>query len=81
MRIRSEIRKILNACKEDNKLVLTRIMEDEEDNLDLSIEAIQSEAVKEAVEAVVKILPMVESAAPPTKKKSWVRRLFGWLGF
>lgn len=80
MRIRSEIRKILNACKEDNKLVLTRIMEDEAENLDLSIEAIQCEAEKEAVDAVVKILPMVESASPSVKKEGWVKRLFGWLG-
>ncbi len=80
MRIRNEVRKILNACKEDNKLVLTRIMEQEEEKLDLSIEAIQREAEKQAVDAVVNILPL-EEPPPRVEKKSWVRRLFGWLGF
>ncbi len=75
------IRKILNACKEDNKLVLTRIMEQEEERLDLSIEAIQREAEQQAVDAVVNILPLEESRPPEQKKKSWVKRLFGWLGF
>ena len=80
MRIRNEVRKILNACKEDNKLVLTRIMEQEEEKLDLSIEAIQREAELQAVDAVVNILPL-EKPPPPVEKKSWVRRFFGWLGF
>ena len=81
MRIRNEVRKILNACKEHNKLVLTRIMEQEEERLDLSIEAIQREAEKQAVDAVVNILPIEAPPPPPEEKKSWVKRFFGWLGF
>ncbi len=81
MRIRNEVRKILNACKEDNKLVLTRIMEQEEERLDLSIEAIQREAEQQAVDAVVNILPVEEPRPPEEKKKGWMKRLFGWLGF
>ena len=81
MRIRNEVRKILNACKEDNKLVLTRIMAQEEERLDLSIEAIQREAERQAVDAVVNILPLEAPPPPPEQKQSWVKRFFGWLGF
>lgn len=80
VRIRNEIRKILRACKEDNKLVLTRIMAKEEEQLDLSIEAIQKEAEKGAVDAVIRIMPPVEPTPPPPPKKSWLKRLFGWMG-
>ena len=80
MRIRNEIRKILNACKEDNKLVLTRIMQHEEEKLDLSIEAIQREAETRAVDAVVEIFP-AEETPPPEEKRGWVTRFFNWLGF
>jgi|GEM_PF-1218422 len=79
MRIRNEVRKILHACKQDNKLVLTRIMQKEEEKLDLSIEAIQREAEEEAVEAVVKIMPS-GNPTPPPEKKGWFRRLLDWLG-
>jgi hypothetical protein len=79
MRIRNEVRKILNACKQDNKLVLTRIMQKEEEKLDLSIEAIQREAEEEAVDAVVKIMPS-GNPTPPPEKKGWFRRLLDWLG-
>ncbi|MDZ7752743.1 MAG: hypothetical protein U5S82_14000 [Gammaproteobacteria bacterium] len=79
LRIRNEIRKILRACKEDNKLVLTRVMAKEEERLDMSIEAIMREAEKSAVEAVIRILPP-EAPPPPPRKKKWYQRLFGWLG-
>jgi hypothetical protein len=79
MRIRNEVRKILNACKQDNKLVLTRIMQKEEEKLDLSIEAIQREAEEVAVEAVVKIRPS-STPTPLREKKGWFRRLLAWLG-
>ncbi len=81
LRIRNEIRKLLNACKEDNKLVLTRVMAKEERQLDLSIETILREAEKEAVEAVIKYLPQQESLPPPVGGKGFFKRLFGWLGF
>ncbi len=79
LRIRNEIRKILRACKEDNKLVLTRIMSKEEEQLDLSIEAIQQEAEREAVDAVTRIIPP-EAPPPPPPRRGWLQRLLGWLG-
>ena len=79
LRIRNEVRKILRACKEDNKLVLTRIMSKEEEQLDLSIEAIQQEAEKEAVDAVIRIIPP-EAPPPPPPKRGWLQRIMGWLG-
>jgi len=79
LRIRNEIRKILRACKEDNKLVLTRVMAKEEEQLDMSIEAIMREAEKSAVEAVIRIMP-AEAPPPAPRRKKWYQRLFGWLG-
>lgn len=80
MRIRNEIRRILYACKVDNKLVLTRIMDKEAQQLDLSIEAITREAEREAVEAVIRILPQGEPPPPPPRKKRWWKRFLGWVG-
>lgn len=78
LRIRNEVRKVLEACKESNKLVLTRIMEAEEQRLDLSIEAIQREAEQEAVDAVIRIFP--EPPAPPERpRRGLVRRFLRWL--
>ena len=79
LRIRHEIRNILYRCKANNKLVLTRIMAKEEEQLDLSIEAIQREAEREALEAVIRIMP-VELPPPPPRKRGWLQRIFGWFG-
>ncbi len=79
LRIRHEIRNILYRCKANNKLVLTRIMAKEEEQLDLSIEAIQREAEREALEAVIRIMP-VELPPPPPRKRGWLQRVFGWFG-
>lgn len=78
LRIRNEIRKILRACKEDNKLVLTRVMAKEEESLDLSIGAIMKEAEASAVEAVIQIMPR-KTPPPPPPRKRWYRRLWDWL--
>lgn len=78
LRIRNEIRTILNACKENNKLVLTRIMAKEEEQLDLSIEAIRAEAEKQAVREVIRIVPEELPAPPAPKKEGWLRRISDW---
>ncbi len=79
-RIRSEIRKLFEACKRDNKLVLTRVVENAERDFELSVEAIQQEAEASAVAAVIRILP---PEAPPrvAAPRSWMRRVLGRLGF
>lgn len=81
LRIRNEIRKILNACKEDNKLVLTRIMDKEEEQLDLSIEAIQREAEAKAVYEVSAFMPVESEPVKVEEAPGLFRRLFRWLGF
>ena len=78
LRIRNEVREVLRACKESNKLVLTRLMEQEEQQLDLSIEAIQQEAEQEALDAVIRIFP----EPPPVverPRRGWLRRMLGWM--
>ncbi len=78
-RIRREIHKLFAACKRDNKLVLTRIMQNAERDFELSVEAIQQEAEHVAVEAV-KILVPEETVAVKTPKKSLLRWLLSWFG-
>jgi len=77
-RIRHEIRRLFDACKQDNRLVLTRVMSDAQREFEISVEAIQSEAEFFAVEAVKLLIPPGESAPPPPRR-SLLRRLFGWL--
>ena len=76
--IREEIRKIFQACRNRNKLVLTRVMDHAEREFELSIEAIQREAENSAIKAVRLMLP--EPPAPlPVAKKGWVIRVLSWL--
>lgn len=76
-RIRGEIRKLFLACQADNKLVLTRVMQDAQREFELSVEAIQAEAAESAVEAVKAFIPGPAVAKPA--KKGLFRRLLGWL--
>ena len=73
-RIRGEIRKLFEACKKDNKLVLTRVMADTEREFDLSVAAIQKEAEENAIDAVRRIIPP-DPPPPVNLKRGWVRRL------
>lgn len=77
-RIRGEIRRLFEACKRDNKLVLTRLMADAERQFEISVEAIQEEATQIAVEQVKVFMPRDEAprAAP---RRGLLKRLFGWL--
>ena len=77
-RIRHEIRRLFDACKQDNKLVLTRIMSDAQREFEISVEAIQSEAERHAVDAVQLLIP-ADPGPPPPPRKGLLRRLFGWL--
>ena len=60
-RIRGEIRRLFDACKRDNKLVLTRLMSDAERQFEISVEAIQEEATQIAVEQVKVFMPRDET--------------------
>ena len=76
-RIRREIRSLFSACKKDNKLVLTRIMEDAERDFEISADALVEEAARNAIEQVKIFMPKEE---PPKveKPKSMFRRVLGW---
>ncbi|MCH9673688.1 MAG: hypothetical protein K0U93_19770 [Gammaproteobacteria bacterium] len=76
-RIRSEIRSLFTACKQDNRLVLTRVMQDAERDFEISIEAIQCEAEINAVREVERIMPPPISANPA--KKTLLQRLMAWM--
>ena len=77
-RIRGEIRRLFEACKRDNKLVLTRVMSNAEREFEISVDAIQEEATRVAVEQVKVFIPKQE--APPVEpRQSLLRRLFGWM--
>ncbi|MEM7251238.1 MAG: hypothetical protein AAF493_07445 [Pseudomonadota bacterium] len=72
-RIRSEIRSLFAACQQDNRLVLTRVMQDAEREFEISVEAIQGEAERNAIEQVERIT--VPTGVVSTKRKSWLRRI------
>jgi len=76
MYIRHEIRKLFEACRADNKLVLTRVMKDAEREFELSVVAIQEEAEHAAFEQVKVFMP-VEKPVPEIKR-SWLTRMFRW---
>jgi hypothetical protein len=81
-RIRSEIRRLFEACKRDNRLVLTRVMRDAEREFEISVEAIQEEAVSIAFEQVKVFMPKEERPreAPPKGFLARVfSRTFGWM--
>lgn len=76
-RIRGEIRRLFNACKKDNKLVLTRVMENAERDFEISVEALQEEAARNAIEQVKIFMPK-EDAPKAARKKNLFRRVLGW---
>ena len=77
-RIRREIRRLFEACKRDNKLVLTRVMSNAERQFEISVDVIQEEATRAAVEQVKVFMPR-EEAPKKVPKKGLLRRLFGWM--
>ena len=77
-RIRSEIRRLFEACKRDNRLVLTRVMRDAQREFEISVEAIQDEAVSIAFDQVKAFMPR-DGTPVRVEKKGWVSRLVGWV--
>ncbi len=76
-RIRSEIRRLFDACKKDNKLVLTRVMEDAQREFEISVEVLQEEAARSAVEQVKMFMPKEELPSMEVKK-TFFKRVLGW---
>lgn len=77
-RIRREIRKLFETCQQDNRLVLTRVMQDAQREFELSVSAIQAEAERSALDAVQALVPSQESRTPP-RRRSLFKRLLSWL--
>ncbi len=77
-RIRGEIRKLFKACKKENKLMLTRVMNNAEREFEISVEAIQAEAEEVALHAVKQLIP-APAVKPVKPKQGWFRRLLGRL--
>ena len=78
-RIRLEIRQLFDACKQDNKLVLTRVMADAQREFEISVETLQVEAERRAVDAVQQLIPPDLPPTLPPPRVGLLRRLVGWL--
>lgn len=76
--IRNEIKMLFSACRVNNKLVLTRLMENAEREFELSVESVQIEATNRAIVAVERLMP-VQAQMPKPKPKSLLRKLTTWL--
>ncbi len=76
-RIRSEIKKLFDACKKENRLMLTRVMHNTEREFEISVEAILAEAEEVAVHAVKQLIP-VAAAEPVRPKRGWFKRVLDW---
>lgn len=77
-RIRGEIRKLFAACARNNRLVLTRVMDDARREFELSVDAIESEAEYTAFDVVKRFMPVPEPEPPPRPRGLW-ERLVSWL--
>ncbi len=77
--IRHEIKKLFNACRVDNRLMLTRVMNDAERDFEISVGAIQEEATAAAVEVVKLLIPEDVEVPPPPEKPGLIKRLASWM--
>jgi hypothetical protein len=76
-RIRSEIRRLFEACQRDNRLVLTRVMRSAEREFEISVEAIQEEAVSIAYEQVQVFMPR-EDRPREEPRRGLLARMLRW---
>ena len=76
--IRGEIRTLFGACKANNKLVLTRVMDSAEREFELSVESLQTEATNRAIVAVERLIP-VQTMMPQPKPRTLMQRFRRWL--
>ncbi len=73
--IRQEIAQLFDACQQDNKLVLTRVMQDAHRDFELSIAAIGREAETRAVDKVSDLFPAQVADPAPRPGPRWWQRL------
>ena len=76
--IRGEIRTLFGACKANNKLVLTRVMDSPEREFELSVESLQTEATNRAIVAVERLMP-VQTMMPKPQPRTLMQRFRRWL--
>ncbi|MGR8919758.1 MAG: hypothetical protein ACU85V_09065, partial [Gammaproteobacteria bacterium] len=76
--IRSEIKTLFSVCKANNKLVLTRVMDTTEREFEISVEALQFEATRQAIAEVTALVP-VTPVIPPPRPRTLLSRLARWL--
>ncbi len=76
--IKSEIKMLFSACKANNKLVLTRVMDTTEREFEISVEAIQNEAANHAIAEVGRMIP-AKVHIPKLPSRGLLARLSGWL--
>ncbi|NNL99507.1 MAG: hypothetical protein HKO62_02065, partial [Gammaproteobacteria bacterium] len=77
--IRHEIKKLFNACRADNRLMLTRVMNDAERDFEISVGAIQDEATQAAVDVVRLLIPADVDIPPPPPRPGLIKRLASWM--
>lgn len=77
--VRTEIHKLLAACKSENRLILKRVMDNAERDFELSVEAIQLEAEADAVKIVVSLVPPDPPKEKEEQKASWFDKFKQWL--
>lgn len=76
--IRAEIRRLFNACRAENKLVLKRVMSHAEREFEISVRAIRDEAEQSAMDAVACFL-LPDEPPPPPPRRGLFARLLGRL--
>ncbi|MBI4696963.1 MAG: hypothetical protein HY749_23415 [Gammaproteobacteria bacterium] len=76
--VRYEIRKLFQACKAENRLVLKRVMAHAEREFEISVKAIRTEAEHSAIRAVHLLMPP-EPPPPPPERQTILSRLRAWL--
>ncbi len=76
--IRQEIKSLFGACKADNKLVLTRVMDSAEREFEISVEAIQIEAANRAIAEVDRLIPE-KPVLPKRAPRGLLARMRNWL--
>ena len=77
--IRSEIKKLFQACQTENRLVLKRVMNDVEREFEISVDSIRSEAERSAIEVVAQLIPALTEVPVQKPKKTLLQRISHWL--
>lgn len=77
--VRSEIKKLFQACMTKNTLVLKRVMRNVEREFEISVDSIRRAAERSAIEAVNRLIPETSAPPPPPPPQTLLQRISGWL--